>query len=64
MLHQVRSKLDPKMKVHGRIIRVTTYSVASLLAVLMLTAVLPPIVADESDRARRERDRDWHFIGP
>lgn len=51
MLHQVRSKLDPKMKVHGRIIRVTTYSVASLLAVLMLTAVLPPIVADESDRA-------------
>lgn len=59
MLHQARSKidptltskLDPKMKAHGRIIKATTYSVASLLAVLMLTATLPPIVADESDRA-------------
>jgi biotin carboxyl carrier protein len=51
MSHQVQSKLDPKIKTHGRIIRATTYCVASLLAVLMLTAALPPIVADESDRA-------------
>ncbi len=51
MSHQARPKLDPKMKVHGRVIRATTYCVASLLAVLMLTAALPPIVADESDRA-------------
>jgi multidrug resistance efflux pump len=51
MSHQARPKLDPKMKVHGRIIRATSYCVASLLAVLMLTAALPPIVADQSDRA-------------
>jgi multidrug efflux pump subunit AcrA (membrane-fusion protein) len=51
MLDQPQRKLDPKIKVHGRVIRATTYSVASLLAVLMLTAALPPIVADESDRA-------------
>jgi biotin carboxyl carrier protein len=59
MLQQTRSnsapimtsKLDPKMKAHGHIVKATTYSVASLLAVLMLTAALPPIVADESDRA-------------
>jgi multidrug resistance efflux pump len=51
MAHQAQPKLDRKIKVHGRIIRTTTYCVASLLAVLMLTAALPPIVADESDRA-------------
>jgi biotin carboxyl carrier protein len=49
--HQDRAKLDPKMKAHGRIIRTTAYCVASLLAVLILTAALPPIVADQSDRA-------------
>jgi multidrug efflux pump subunit AcrA (membrane-fusion protein) len=51
MLDRSRLKLDPKIKVHGRVIRATTYCVASLLAVLMLTAAVPPIVADQSDRA-------------
>ena len=36
---------------HRRIIRVSAYSVASVLAVLMLTAAMPPIFADQSDRA-------------
>lgn len=51
MSDQARPKPDPKMTVHGRIIKATTYCVASVLAVLMLTAALPPIVADQSDRA-------------
>src|SRR3979411_221090 len=51
MSHQARPKLDPKMKAHGRIIRARSYGVAFCLAALMLTAALPPIVADESDRA-------------
>jgi hypothetical protein len=51
MSTQNRPKLDPKMKVHGRVIKTTTYCVAFLLAALMLTAALPPIVADQSDRA-------------
>lgn len=33
------------------LLRVSTLSVAGLLAVLMLTSVLPPIVADQTDRA-------------
>ena len=33
------------------ILRVSTISVAGVLATLMLTSVLPPIVADETDRA-------------
>jgi multidrug resistance efflux pump len=51
MIEQRRLGTDPKLKAHGRIIKVTTYSVASVLAILMVTASLPPIVADESDRA-------------
>jgi biotin carboxyl carrier protein len=42
---------DPNLKTHGRIIKATTYSVASVLAILMVTASLPPIVSDQSDRA-------------
>ena len=51
MSNEARPKLDPKIKGHGRIIRATSYCVASLLAILTLTAALPPIIADESDRA-------------
>src|SRR5258706_881478 len=51
MPNEARPKLDPKIKGHGRIIRATSYCVASLLAILTLTAALPPIIADESDRA-------------
>ena len=42
MSHQARPNLDPKMKVHGRIIRATTYCVASLLAVLIGAALSFP----------------------
>ena len=40
-----------RARLHTRIIRATAYSVASVLAILMTTAVLPPLVADQSDRA-------------
>ncbi|WP_375460385.1 HlyD family efflux transporter periplasmic adaptor subunit [uncultured Enterovirga sp.] len=36
---------------HQGLVRVSSYSVASVLAVLMLSAVVPPLVADQSDRA-------------
>ena len=36
---------------HPAILRVSATAVAALLAALMVTAVLPPIVADQSDRA-------------
>jgi multidrug resistance efflux pump len=36
---------------HPVILRVSSLVVASLLSLLMITAVVPPIVADESDRA-------------
>ena len=36
---------------HPAILRISAISVAGLLSVLMLTAVAPPIVADQSDRA-------------
>lgn len=40
-----------KAKGHPAILRVSATIVSGLLAVLMLTAALPPIVADQSDRA-------------
>ncbi|MBB2961430.1 HlyD family efflux transporter periplasmic adaptor subunit [Methylobacterium sp. R2-1] len=36
---------------HGRLIRVSSVSLASVLAILIGTSVLPPLVADQSDRA-------------
>src|ERR1700730_1003016 len=36
---------------HPVILRVSSLVVASILSLLMLTAVVPPIVADQSDRA-------------
>ncbi|AOO81233.1 HlyD family efflux transporter periplasmic adaptor subunit [Bosea vaviloviae] len=36
---------------HSRLIRVSAYSVATVLALLMTTATLPPLLADQSDRA-------------
>jgi multidrug resistance efflux pump len=36
---------------HPAILRVSAFGVAGILATLMITAVVPPIVADESDRA-------------
>jgi len=36
---------------HPKILRVSSLVVASVLSLLMLTAVVPPIVADQSDRA-------------
>lgn len=36
---------------HTRIVRISAYSVASVLALLMTTATLPPLLADQSDRA-------------
>jgi len=36
---------------HPMILRASSLVVASILSLLMLTAVVPPIVADQSDRA-------------
>jgi len=36
---------------HTRVVRVGAYSVATVLAVLMTSATLPPLLADQSDRA-------------
>lgn len=36
---------------HTRVVRVSAYSVATVLALLMTTATLPPLLADQSDRA-------------
>jgi multidrug resistance efflux pump len=36
---------------YSKVIKVFSYGVAGILAVLMLTAALPPLVADQSDRA-------------
>lgn len=42
---------DDRMPRHRAIIKAAAYPVAMLLAVLLLGAALPPIVADQSDRA-------------
>jgi hypothetical protein len=42
--------LEPR-RWHPAILRVSGLGVAGLLSTLMLTAVLPPLVADQSDRA-------------
>ncbi|TGD94928.1 HlyD family efflux transporter periplasmic adaptor subunit [Methylobacterium nonmethylotrophicum] len=36
---------------HTRMVRLSAYSVATVLALLMTTATLPPLLADQSDRA-------------
>lgn len=36
---------------HTRMVRISAYSVATVLALLMTTATLPPLLADQSDRA-------------
>ncbi|GEP11229.1 hypothetical protein MGN01_30740 [Methylobacterium gnaphalii] len=36
---------------HGRLVRVSSVGLASVLALLIGTSVLPPIIADQSDRA-------------
>ncbi|MGH1589751.1 HlyD family efflux transporter periplasmic adaptor subunit [Methylobacterium phyllosphaerae] len=37
--------------VHSKVVRVSAYSVATVLALLMTSATLPPLIADQSDRA-------------
>ena len=41
----------PPVNRHPAILRVSSLVVGGILSVLMLTAVVPPIVADQSDRA-------------
>src|SRR4051794_21247584 len=36
---------------HPAILRISSLAVAGVLAILLVTAVVPPIVADQSDRA-------------
>ena len=36
---------------HTRVVRISAYSVATVLALLMTTATLPPLLADQTDRA-------------
>ncbi|NEU11418.1 HlyD family efflux transporter periplasmic adaptor subunit [Methylobacterium sp. BTF04] len=43
---QAKAQLD-----QTRIVRLSSYSVATVLALLMTTATLPPLLADQSDRA-------------
>lgn len=40
-----------QQKRHARIIRVSAYSVAMVLALLLVNSALPPLLADQSDRA-------------
>jgi hypothetical protein len=40
-----------RQKTHTRIIRVSAYSVATVLALLLVNSALPPLLADQSDRA-------------
>lgn len=51
MPHSTKAGLDPKGRAHSRFIKLSAYSVATVLAGLLLTATLPPLVADQSDRA-------------
>ncbi|MGO4175599.1 HlyD family efflux transporter periplasmic adaptor subunit [Bosea sp. TAF32] len=51
MPHSTKAGLDPKGRAHSRFIKVSAYFVATVLAGLLLTATLPPLVADQSDRA-------------
>lgn len=44
-------QIERKRRFHSRIIKAAAYPVAGTLTVLLLTAALPPIVADQSDRA-------------
>jgi multidrug resistance efflux pump len=46
-----RRETGATVRKHQTILRVSTIGVAGLLSILMLTAVAPPIVADQSDRA-------------
>ncbi|MDI3562378.1 HlyD family efflux transporter periplasmic adaptor subunit [Bradyrhizobium sp. Arg816] len=46
-----RSKTGSPVRGHPALLRIFTIGVAGILSVLMLTAVAPPIVADQSDRA-------------
>jgi len=44
-------RIEDRGRLHNRIVKAAGYPVAGILAVLLLTAALPPIVADQSDRA-------------
>src|SRR4051794_3426376 len=46
-----RASQASRQRTHTRIVRISSYSVAGVLAVLMTTATLPPLLADQSDRA-------------
>jgi hypothetical protein len=46
-----RSENGATARKHQAILRVTAIGVAGLLSILMVTAVAPPMVADQSDRA-------------
>ncbi len=45
------SRIHPPARRHPAILRVSALGVAGILSALMVTAVVPPIVADQSDRA-------------
>ena len=44
-------QIERKRRFHSRIIKAAAYPVAGTLTVLLLSAALPPIVADQSDPA-------------
>ncbi|MHC2334142.1 HlyD family secretion protein [Bradyrhizobium sp. USDA 4454] len=46
-----RSETRGTVRKHQGILRISAVGVAGLLSILMLTAVAPPIIADQSDRA-------------
>ncbi|KAB1077664.1 HlyD family efflux transporter periplasmic adaptor subunit [Methylobacterium soli] len=46
-----RASQASRQRTQTRIVRISSYSVAGVLAVLMTTATLPPLLADQSDRA-------------
>ena len=46
-----KARAVPQVNRHPMILRVSSPVVASILSLLMLAAVVPPIVADQSDRA-------------
>jgi hypothetical protein len=53
-----------RVRHHPAILRASSLVVASVLSPLMITTVVPPIVADQSDRAvsGRRHDRAWEVV--
>lgn len=49
--HPIPADVPKRHHAHNRLVRISAYSVTSVLALMMTTAVLPPLLADQSDRA-------------